>query len=105
MFECSGNERLLRAGLERCARAASRCNWVWEATSASHKPGGRQGTAVASAFTPSSQLAVRLNDEDRFDMRPINTAFPESRTREAFELVSDRKRAMEVLLDFAAETA
>jgi hypothetical protein len=28
-----------------------------------------------------------------------------SRAREAFELASDRKRAMKVLLDFAAEPA
>jgi L-idonate 5-dehydrogenase len=39
-------------------------------------------------------------------MRPMVTgAFPLSRAREAFELASDRTKAMKVLLDFAAETA
>jgi L-idonate 5-dehydrogenase len=49
-------------------------------------------------------LAVRLINEGRVDMRPMITgAFPLSRAREAFELAGDRKRAMKVLLDFAAE--
>lgn len=51
-------------------------------------------------------MAVRLINEGRVDMRPMITgAFPLSRAREAFELASDRKRAMKVLLDFAAEPA
>jgi len=36
-------------------------------------------------------------------MRPMITgAYPLDRAREAFELASDRKRAMKVLLDFCA---
>ena len=40
------------------------------------------------------------------DLSPVVTrAFPVQQAREAFELASDRKRAMKVLLDFAAEPA
>jgi L-idonate 5-dehydrogenase len=47
-------------------------------------------------------LAVALINEGRVDMRPMITAsFPLSQAREAFELASDRTRAMKVLLDFA----
>jgi L-idonate 5-dehydrogenase len=46
---------------------------------------------------------MSLANEGRVDMRPMITgAFPLNRAREAFELASDSKRAMKVLLDFAA---
>jgi L-idonate 5-dehydrogenase len=48
-------------------------------------------------------LAVRLINEGRVDLRPVVThRFPLSQAREAFELASDRSKAMKVLLDFAA---
>ena len=51
-------------------------------------------------------LAVRLINESRVNMQPmVSGAFPLSRAREAFELAGDRKKAMKVLLDFAAENA
>jgi len=46
-------------------------------------------------------LAVRLINERRVDLSPVITrAFPMTEAREAFELASDRKRAMKVLIDF-----
>jgi L-idonate 5-dehydrogenase len=49
-------------------------------------------------------LAVRLINERRIDMAPMITrAFPLAEAREAFELASDRRRAMKVLLEFAGE--
>jgi L-idonate 5-dehydrogenase len=47
-------------------------------------------------------LALRLINERRVDLAPVITrAFPMTEAREAFELASDRKRAMKVLIDFA----
>ena len=47
-------------------------------------------------------LAVRLINEGRVDLRPLITrSFPLSQARQAFELASDRTRAMKVLLNFS----
>jgi L-idonate 5-dehydrogenase len=47
-------------------------------------------------------LAVRLINEGRVDLSPVITrSFPMAEARAAFELASDRKRAMKVLIDFA----
>jgi L-idonate 5-dehydrogenase len=47
-------------------------------------------------------LAVKLINEGRVNLRPMITrSFPLAQAREAFELASDRKRAMKVLIDFA----
>ena len=49
---------------------------------------------------------MRLINEGRVDMRPMITgAFPLARAKEAFDLASDRTRAMKVLLEFEAEAA
>jgi L-idonate 5-dehydrogenase len=49
-------------------------------------------------------LAVRLINERRVNLQPMITgSFPLSQAREAFELASDRQRAMKVLLDFSAD--
>lgn len=64
--------------------------------------------AICSSFRFHAEfiLTVRLINEGRVDMRPMVTGtFPPSRAREAFELASDRTKAMKLLLDFAAETA
>ncbi|MEX8495199.1 MAG: L-idonate 5-dehydrogenase, partial [Sphaerotilus sp.] len=48
-------------------------------------------------------LAVRLINAGRVDLRPMVTrSFPLAQAREAFELASDRRRAMKVLIDFDA---
>jgi len=46
-------------------------------------------------------LAVRLINERRVDLSPVITrSFPMTEAHQAFELASDRKRAMKVLIDF-----
>ena len=48
-------------------------------------------------------LALQLINQRRVDLQPLITrAFPMAQAREAFELASDRKQAMKVLIDFAA---
>ena len=47
-------------------------------------------------------LALQLINQRRMDLAPLITrAFPMAQAREAFELASDRKQAMKVLIDFA----
>ncbi len=109
MFECSGNERALRAGLE-----AMRPRGTVVQLGLGGDVGVPQNLIVAKElslvgsfrFHAEFALAVRLINEGRVDMRPMITgAFPLARAREAFELASDRRRAMKVLLDFADEPA
>jgi len=53
-------------------------------------------------FHAEFKLAVQLINSGRVDMAPMVTgAFPLSQARAAFELASDRSKAMKVLLDFA----
>jgi L-idonate 5-dehydrogenase len=109
MFECSGNERALRAGLE-----AMRPRGVVVQLGLGGDVSVPQNLIVARElalfgsfrFHAEFALAVRLINEGRVDLRPMITgAFPLARAREAFELASDRRRAMKVLLDFAAAAA
>ena len=56
--------------------------------------------ALAVALAMGAHTTIK---EGRVDMAPmIACAFLLSRARGAFELASDRKRAMKVLLDFSA---
>jgi L-idonate 5-dehydrogenase len=107
MFECSGNERALRAGLD-----TMRPRGVIVQLGLGGDVNVPQNLIVAKElslqgsfrFHAEFALAVRLINEGRIDMRPmISGTFPLTRAREAFELASDRKRAMKVLLDFDAE--
>jgi L-idonate 5-dehydrogenase len=109
MFECSGNQHALRAGLD-----AMRPRGVVVQLGLGGDVSVPQNLIVSKElallgsfrFHAEFALAVRLINEGRVDMRPMITgAFQLSRAREAFELASDRKRAMKVLLDFAAEPA
>ena len=109
MLECSGNQHALRAGLE-----AMRPRGVVVQLGLGGDVSIPQNMVVAKElsicgslrFHAEFALAVRLINEGRVDMRPmITAAFPLSQAREAFELASDRKRAMKVLLDFADEPA
>lgn len=105
MLECTGNERALRAGLE-----ALRPRGVAVQLGLGGDISIPQNLVVAKElsirgsfrFHAEFALAVRLINEGRVDMRPMITgAFPLSQARQAFELASDRKRAMKVLLDFS----
>jgi L-idonate 5-dehydrogenase len=109
MFECSGNERALRAGLEtmRPRGVVVQLGLGGDVSVPQNMIVGKELSLCGSfRFHAEFALAVRLINEGRVDMRPMITgAFPLSRAREAFELASDRKRAMKVLLDFATEAA
>ena len=106
MLECSGNERALRAGLD-----AMRPRGVVVQLGLGGDVSLPQNLVVAKEleirgsfrFHAEFALAVRLINEGRVDMRPMVTgAYPLAQAREAFELASDRSRAMKVLLDFGA---
>lgn len=106
MFECSGNERALRAGLEtmRPRGVVVQLGLGGDVSIPQNLVVGKELSICGSfRFHAEFALAVRLINERRVDMRPMITgAFPLAQAREAFELASDRKRAMKVLLDFAA---
>ena len=49
-------------------------------------------------------LAVKIINEARLDFSPVIThTYPMRDAQAAFELAGDRKQAMKVLIDFAAE--
>jgi L-idonate 5-dehydrogenase len=109
MFECSGNERALRAGLDtmRPRGVVVQLGLGGDVSIPQNMVVGKELSICGSfRFHAEFALAVRLINEGRVNMRPMVTgAFPLSRAREAFELASDRTKAMKVLLDFATETA
>ena len=109
MLKCSGNERALRAGLEtmRPRGVVVQLGLGGDVSVPQNLIVSKELSICGSfRFHTEFALAVRLINEGRMDMRPMITgAFLLSRAREAFELAGDRKRAMKVLLDFAAETA
>lgn len=107
MLECSGNERALRAGLEtmRPRGVVVQLGLGGDVSIPQNLVVAKELSICGSfRFHAEFALAVRLINEGRVDMGPMITgAYPLSRAREAFELASDRKRAMKVLLDFAEE--
>jgi L-idonate 5-dehydrogenase len=106
MFECSGNERALRAGLDtmRPRGIVVQLGLGGDVCLPQNLMVAKELSICGSfRFHAEFALAVRLINEGRVDMRPMITgAFPLTQAREAFELAGDRKRAMKVLLDFAA---
>ncbi|MBL8327409.1 MAG: L-idonate 5-dehydrogenase [Rubrivivax sp.] len=106
MFECSGNERALQAGLEvmRPRGTVVQLGLGGEVRIPQNLIVAKELSLCGSfRFHAEFALAVRLINEGRIDLRPIITgAFPLARAREAFELAADRRRAMKVLLDFSA---
>jgi L-idonate 5-dehydrogenase len=105
MFECSGNERALRAGLEamRPRGTVVQLGLGGDVSVPQNLIVAKELALLGSfRFHAEFALAVRLINDGRVDMRPMITgAYPLAQAREAFELASDRKRAMKVLLDFA----
>jgi len=105
MLECSGNGRALADGLQ-----VMRPRGVVVQLGLGGDVSLPQNVVVAKElsicgsfrFHAEFALAVRLINERRVNLSPVVTrAFPVQQAREAFELASDRKRAMKVLLDFA----
>ncbi len=109
MLECSGNERALRAGLEvmRPRGVVVQLGLGGDVSIPQNMVVGKELSICGSfRFHAEFALAVRLINEGRVDLRPVVTrSFPLSQAREAFELASDRTKAMKVLLDFAAQPA
>ena len=104
MLECSGNERALRDGL-----AVMRPRGIVVQLGLGGDVSIPQNMVVAKElsicgsfrFHAEFALAVRLINERRVDLSSVITrSFPMTEAREAFELASDRKRAMKVLVDF-----
>jgi L-idonate 5-dehydrogenase len=104
MLECSGNERALRAGLDvmRPRGIVVQLGLGGDVSLPQNVVVAKELSVCGSfRFHAEFGLAVRLLNEGRVDMAPMVTgAFPIARAREAFELASDRKRAMKVLLAF-----
>ena len=106
LLECSGNEQALRAGLEvmRPRGMVVQLGLGGDVSIPQNLVVAKELSICGSfRFHAEFALAVRLINEGRVDLRPVITrTFPLAQAREAFELAGDRKRAMKVLIDFAA---
>jgi L-idonate 5-dehydrogenase len=109
MFECSGSAQALRAGLDAMAPrgVVVQLGLGGDVPLPQNMVVAKELTLVGSfRFHAEFALAVRLINERRIDMAPMITgAFPLTQARQAFDLASDRRRAMKVLLEFAGESA
>ena len=109
MFECSGNAQALRDGLAvmRPRGVVVQLGLGGDVLLPQNLMVSKELSLCGSfRFHAEYALAVRLINEGRVDLRPMLTrSFGLSQAREAFELASDRSRAMKVLLDFGAEAA
>ena len=109
MLECSGNGQALRAGLDvmRPRGVVVQLGLGGDVTIPQNTVVAKELSICGSfRFHAEFALAVQLINEGRVDLRPMVTrAFPLSQARQAFELASDRTKAMKVLLDFADEAA
>ena len=105
MLECSGNERALRDGLEvmRPRGVVVQLGLGGDVSIPQNLVVAKELAILGSfRFHAEFALAVRLINERRVDLQPLITrAFPMAQARQAFELASDRKQAMKVLIDFA----
>ena len=106
MLECSGNGLALRAGLDvmRPRGVVVQLGLGGDVSIPQNRMVAKELSICGSfRFPVEFALAVRLINERRVDLAPLITrAFPMAQAREAFELASDRKQAMKVLIDFAA---
>ncbi len=109
MLECSGNEQALRAGLEamRPRGTVVQLGLGGDVSIPQNLVVAKELSICGSfRFHAEFALAVRLINEGRVDLQPMVTqAFPLAQARQAFELASDRSRAMKVLLDFSVAAA
>lgn len=105
MLECSGNERALRDGLEvmRPRGVVVQLGLGGDVSIPQNMVVSKELSICGSfRFHAEFALAVRLINEGRVDLSPVVThTFSMLKAREAFELASDRKQAMKVLIDFA----
>ena len=109
LLECSGNERALRDGLEvmRPRGVVVQLGLGGDVSIPQNMVVAKELSICGSfRFHAEFKLAVQLINQGRVDLAPLITrAFPMTEAREAFELASDRRRAMKVLIDFSEEIA
>jgi L-idonate 5-dehydrogenase len=109
MLECSGNERALRDGLEvmRPRGVVVQLGLGGDVSIPQNMVVSKELSICGSfRFHAEFALAVRLINEGRVDLSPVvSHTFPMLKAREAFELASDRRQAMKVLIDFADPVA
>ena len=109
LLECSGNERALRDGLEvmRPRGVVVQLGLGGDVSIPQNMVVAKELSICGSfRFHAEFKLAVQLINQGRVDLAPLITrAFPMTEAREAFELASDRRRAMKVLIDFSEEAA
>ena len=108
MIECSGNERALRDGLEvmRPRGVVVQVGLGGDVSLPQNLVVTRELSLCGSfRFHAEFAEAVRLINDGRVNLGPLVThSFPLTQAREAFELASDRSRAMKVQIDFAPST-
>ena len=106
MLECSGNERALRDGLEvmRPRGVVVQLGLGGDVSIPQNMIVAKELSICGSfRFHAEFALAVKLINEGRVDLAPVITgAYSMAQADQAFELAGDRKRAMKVLIDFAA---
>lgn len=109
MFECSGNERALRDGLEvmRPRGTVVQLGMGGDIAIPQTMVVAKELTLTGSfRFHAEFALAVKLINDRRVDLAPVITAsFPMKDAAQAFSLAGDRERAMKVLIDFGLEEA
>ncbi len=105
MFECSGNERALRDGLEVMRpRGVVVQLGLGGDVSVPQNMIVTKELSIRGSFRFHAEFAeaVGLINEGRVDLAPLIThSFPMTQAREAFELAGDRTKAMKVQIDFA----
>lgn len=104
MFECSGNERALRAGLEvmRPRGIVVQLGLGGDVLLPQNLVVAKELSVVGSfRFHAEFALATRLIDERKIDLRPLLTrSFGLTDAESAFEMANDRRQAMKVQLAF-----
>jgi L-idonate 5-dehydrogenase len=104
MLECSGNERALREGLEvlRPRGVVVQLGLGGDVSLPQNLVVAKELSMCGSfRFHEEFAQAVGLINDGRVDLAPVIThSLPMTRAREAFELASDRTRAMKVQIDF-----
>ena len=105
MLECSGNERAFRDGLEvmRPRGVVVQLGLGGDVSLPQNMVVAKELSICGSfRFHVEFALAVQLINERRVDLSPVVTrSFPMGEAQAAFEMASDRKRSMKVLIDFA----
>ena len=106
MLECSGNQRALRDGLDvmRPRGVVVQLGLGGDVSIPQNLVVAKELSICGSfRFHAEFALAVQLINQRRVDLSPvISHSFPMQQAQQAFEMASDRKRAMKVVIDFSA---